>query len=491
MATRTAKRLEKLPTGIRGLDEALKGGIPKGRAILVTGATGTGKTVFLNEFLYRGITQFGENGVFVTFEETSEDITRNVLGFGWNYPELVRRKKLIFEDVSPTEELHEELGTDYELTPLIERIKYAAKLIRAKRVAVDMLGGLFSRLKNEGRIREALCRLSVELKRLGLTTMISSERVREEDPVSRFGVEEFVADAVIELSLKPGQHKMIRSLLIRKVRGVGYRSGRIEYEITDRGLEVFPKIPFNPLIAKTSFAVRKKCGIPALDRALGGGIPQGHMLMVTGNTGTGKSLFGMRWLMEGVRRGERGVFVALEEPVPQVKKTALAHGWDFQRLERQGKLALFRPGLIDVASDRLLYEIVHQVERVNAKRVVFDSISSLMSASVNLEDTEGVRQFLIQLAGFLRSRGVTAVFSYLSGTNFGAVKGQLLSAFNTNEMRLSSVVDGVILLLYVERGQKVAKLLNVLKLRGSRHVKDILEYEIKKGGFEIQGRFSQ
>ncbi len=488
MATHIGKPLEKLETGIRGLDEVLEGGIPKGRALLIVGATGCGKTVFLNEFIYRGITKYGQNGVFVTFEETPDDVIRNVGGFGWNYPELIRKNKLIFEDISPSEILHEEIGGDYDMTPLIERIKYSARKVRAKRVAIDMLGGLFARFKSSGPIRDALCRLSIELKKAGLTTLISAEKISDKDPVARFGVEEFVADAVVELSLGHGQQQFVRTMYIRKLRGVGYRSGHVEFEISNKGVEVFPKIPMDPIRAKTSFTVRKKMGVAALDRALGGGIPQGHTVMISGNTGTGKTLLGLQYLMEGVRRGENGLYVAMEEPVDQVKKTAMAHGWNLEKFQKQGKIAFVAMGLIDVSNDKLLYEIVRHVERLGAKRVVFDSLSSLLSATLT---REGVRQFLIQMTNFFKTRGVTSVLTYLSGANFGAARGQLMAAMSTNDMRLSSVLDGVILLLYVERKQSVARLLNVLKLRGSKHAKDIFEYEIEKGGIHIQGKFAE
>jgi circadian clock protein KaiC len=479
--------LNKSPTGIIGLDEVLDGGIPKGRVLLLTGSAGTGKTVFLNEFLYRGITEFNQSGVFVTFEEAPKDIIENVRGFGWNYTSLIKKKQLAFVNVAPGEELVLETGTQYDLTPLVKRIEYAIAKVNAKRVVVDSIGALFSRFSNKDVVRTALYQIFAKLKEIGVTILISAEKT-EEQRVSGYGVEEFVADGVIDLELVKGQQQFIRRIFVKKIRGIGYRSGVVEFEIEENGLNVFPKIPIQRRLAKTDFRSRKAFGIKQLDELLDGGIPQGHSVMVSGNTGTGKTILGMHFLVQGIKEGENAVFMAFEEPIDQVKKTALVHGWDFEQYERQGKLAFVATSLIDISSDKLLYQILNAVNCIGAKRVLIDSISTLMSATMNEEQA---RQFLIQLNSFLKEKGITCIMNYLCGQSFGAIRGQLLSNLVTNEMRLSSITDGIIMLLYVERGQSVKKMMNILKLRGSAHSKEVFRYSIEKGGIRMGEKYEE
>ena len=481
--------VEKLPTGIDGFDEMLNGGVPKGRTTMIAGGTGTGKTVLLNCFLYRGITKFKENGVFLTFEEDALDIIKNVKGFGWNYTSLVAQKKLAFVDAGALRDATLETGQNYDLSPLIERVKYALKKVKAKRLSIDCIDNLFSRFENKEAVRQALCQLTAELKDLGVTVLMSAEKADHEQRLSRYGVEEFVADGVIELDLIKGQQQYLRQMSVAKLRGADFRSGVIEFEITDHGLTVYPKIPIDNIIAKTDFKIRKRFGIKDLDDdILGGGIPQGHMVLVSGNTGTGKTILGMEFLNQGIIEGENAVFVALEEPIEQIKKTASAHGWDFVREEKEGKFSFVTANLIDVSNDKLLYQIISAVEAVNARRVVIDSVSTLYSATMSEEQ---VRQFILQLSRYFKAKGITCIMNCLSPSNFGAVQGQLLGSLVTNETRLSATTDGIILLLYVERGQEIKKLMNVLKMRGSQHSKEIFSYEIEKGGIKMGEKFEE
>jgi circadian clock protein KaiC len=191
-------------------------------------------------------------------------------------------------------------------------------------------------------------------------------------------------------------------------------------------------------------------------------------------------------MVDGLKSGENCVWIALEEPVLQIKKTALEHNWDLTAYEKQGKLKFVDAPLIDASTDKLLYPILNAVNGIGAKRVVIDSISTLESAT---PDEDKVRELWIQLSTFFKTIGVTCVVNYTSPEMFGAEKKQFFSGRKTTEPRISSLMDAIIVLKYVERERSVRKLLNVLKLRGSKHSKDIFEFEIDKDGFKLGEKF--
>jgi len=307
----------------------------------------------------------------------------------------------------------------------------------------------------------------------------------EVDKYSAYGVEEFVSDGIIILSNVVGENQILRNLRIIKMRGINFRTGTVIFDITSSGLQLYPKIPIDRSVATTEFKNRLSSGIKELDALCDGGndgFPQGHVIMVAGNTGSGKTTFALHFLIEGLKKGESGIYVALEESSSQIRKTALAHGWDLKKYEKSGKLVFINPDLMDVNPDKLLYLIINTENKIGAIRVIVDSVSSLESATMNKIK---VREFLIQFSGFMKTKGVTSLLTYLSEEAFGAESGQLLGSGSSSELRLSSIVDGIILLRYVERGQSVAKLLNILKMRGAAHSKNIWQFEVEKDGVKI------
>jgi len=483
--------MKKIPTYIKGLDEVLLGGIPEGKMILLEGAAGTGKTVFGIEFLRRGI-ENGEPGVFVACEESPGDLIKNAKSF-CDMEDLIKKDKLRIVDVSRRwiTDIADKT-TEFGLETVIKDIKKAVEEIGAKRVVIDpgaILLLQFEHLKLDIAIRRGLHRIRDAVKKMGCTSIFTAERSKEQDMGCGKDFETFVLDGVISLGTKAGQNQIIRTLTVEKMRGADYRSGEYEFEITNDGMIIYPKIPVDRSVAKIDLKVRGKFGVAGLDDALGGGIPQGHMVLIGGNTGTGKTTLGMHFLIEGFEQGENGVWVALEEPITQVKKTALEHDhgkWDFEEYEKQGKLKFVTAPLMDISPDKLLYRILNTVNEIKAKRVVIDSISTLESATM---DKDKVRGFWIQLSTFFKTLGVTCVVNYLTPGSFGAGKEQLLAGLDTNEMRLSSVIDGIIILRYVEREQSVMKLLNILKLRGSEHKKDIFRFDVEKEGFKLGEKF--
>jgi circadian clock protein KaiC len=486
--TSPPRALRKLPTGVRGLDETLEGGIPAGRTLLVSGDAGTGKTVLACEFLYRGAERYGEPGVLVSFEESPADIFADVAGFGWDFPRLIRARRLAVVDVSPSPGGDGEVcGERYDLAPVLLRVQNAVRKLGARRLAIDGLDSLFARLANSQAVRALLFDICLLAKSLGVTTVITAERREDADAMqARHG--EFVADGVLVLQVEQGQQRVVRHLTVKKLRGASYQSGTVEYQIDGNGVEVFAKLRVDRNSAGSRLEVRKPLGIPGFDELLGGGVPEGHMVLFSGNTGTGKTTFMQHFAMHGLRAGEAVVYVALEEPLGQVRQLAAAHGWNLRRYERQGRLVLLDMPPMDMRADDLLHRIGRTMQRIGARRLVIDSLSSLRSGTLG---SEKMREFMIQLGEFVKAQKASCVMSFLIPGGFGADKGQLLATLTPTDARLSSAVDGVVLLRYVERGQRVKKLVNVLKMRGTRHDRCIHMYEIEDGGIRIGDKFEE
>lgn len=470
-------------TGIDTLDEVLAGGIPARSTILLTGNAGSGKTILAEQWLYAGVKKYGESGVYVALTESVETLRTNLGNMDF-YDESVTTNDLHFTDLRAIAKglnLQDKLKlTPEDLSLVVDTVTGLVEKLGAKRVVVDSINALVWPLKDEGMIRAFISQLSEKLRQAGVITVLISEAA--ENHYSTYGVEEFVSDGIIRLNYLPGEQGSIRRMEIIKMRGTTFRSGPVIFEITSGGLHIFPKLPIDRSVAKTEFSIRHTTGNKELDKMTNGGIPEGHVILLTGNTGSGKTTFGMEFIRHGLEIGESGVYVALEESISQVKKTALEHGWDLEKYEKSGQLAFVNPSLIDINPDKLLYDVMHSVEKTGAKRIVIDSVSSLETATL---DKDALREFLIQLTVYLKTVGVTAYLTYLNNQLFSANSGNLIGGGASSELRLSSVVDGIFMLRYVERDQTVKKLLNILKMRGSQHDKQIREFEVTKPGIKI------
>jgi len=465
-------------TGIPGLDEILNGGLPKHTLTLLTGTSGTGKTLLSLQWLFDGVKQ-GENGIYISITEPLFMAVRNIESMKFYDRKAIEQEKLRLYD------LKEGLGLNSEKIDSQSILRHIEKCVKensAKRLVIDSITAVLYTINDKAKIRHFIFELKKVLATLGCVTILTSE-VSETSKYSAYGVEEFVSDGIISLSNIIGENQIIRNLQVIKMRGIDFRSGAVIFDINSSGLLLYPKIPIDRTVATTEFKIRVSSGIKELDALCDGGpdgFPQGHVIMVAGNTGSGKTTFALHFLIDGLKKGESSVYVALEESSSQIKKTALEHGWELKKYEKSGKLLFINPDLIDLNPDKLLYKIVNAVNKIGAKRVILDSVSSLESATMNKVK---VREFLIQFSGFMKTKGTTSLLTYLSE--------ELLGGGSSSELRLSSIVDGIILLRYVEREQSVVKLLNILKMRGAAHSKKLWQFEIGKDGVKIGSIFKK
>ncbi|MFP4002097.1 MAG: ATPase domain-containing protein [Thermoplasmata archaeon] len=469
-------------TGIPGLDKILGNGIPEGHVVLIQGDAGSGKTMLSMQWLFKGWEEEKTPGLYIAGTEAYQKAIRNIQDIGFFDEKYLNEGYIRFTDLRSMTQImgwgQEDMRKD-NVEELINRIKELVEKNGTKRLVIDSITALGYIIDNKELFRHFIFRLGTIMDTLGCTVFLTSEA---RESTSQFQIEDFISDGIIHMEQVPGEQRLLRHLNIQKMRGVEYRSGKVAFIIDTDGITIYPKIPIDRQLAKTTFKERKSSGVSGLDEMLGGGFPEGHNILFTGNTGTGKSTLGMEFLREGLKNGEVCLFVNLEEPLEQVKKTAEAHGWDFDRYEEEGLLKFISPDLIDTFPDKFLYQIINTVDEYDVERVLIDSISSLPSAGMSKDK---VREILLQLNSSLKKRGVTSVMTFLSSSMFSFGGQDSLGKTVASDLRLSSIVDGIILMRYVERDNSIGIVLNVLKMRGIGHSKDIQELIIDKDGVSI------
>lgn len=460
--------IEKIKTGIVGFDDLAEGGLPKGRSVLVSGSPGSGKTVFGLEFLYRGLLA-GEPGVFVTFEERKDDLLTEAAGLGWDLASFEKKGLLTFVDASSIAEHQVEAG-EYDFGGLISRIRHAVTKVGAKRVTIDSLASLFLRYKDNSLIRRELFRIIDLLRRLGVTTVITAERVRDDDPVSRFGVEDFVADGVIHLyhALQGGERE--RQMEILKLRGTRHQTGMHPFLIGDGGLTVFPEP--KQKFTEESPTKRLSTGVGGLDAMTDGGLYVGSTTLLMGPSGTGRTVLGLHFLAEGVRRHERGILFSFEEAPAQLFTDAATLGWNFRAAARKGLLKVSAFASDSAPLESFLRRMVAEIEEFRPKRVVIDSLTPLASAVPERR----FRRFIVALNAALKRRGVTSIVNYTSGAAAAAFAA---------ESDLAVAADNIIVMKFSERGAEMEREILIVKARASAHEKDARRYSVTRRGLQV------
>jgi circadian clock protein KaiC len=475
LKTAVKKSLPRARTGITGFDAFSHGGIPRGRTTLVSGTTGSGKTIFGSAFIYNGITEFNENGVFVTFEETPEEIIKNMEGFGWDLNFLIKKNSFIFVDISKKDNTEKIEAGAYNMDALVSRIKYAIKKINAKRVTIDSISTIFERFENKSAIRDGLHYLATELKKMKMTTVLTSERQEERGGAPSVGLVDFVSDNVIILHSFIDAGLRNRTAEILKFRGTSYDSTETQLVIDESGIRVFP----NPKIALTRGSSNEKIstGIKGLDELTYGGVYKKSTTLVTGASGVGKTITAMQFALEGAKRGENIIYVALEESGDQLVRNADSFGWKIKKYITNGTFNI----LSDIPEGKPIEEhyktIEDAVKKINPKRFVLDSLSGLERNY----SKEKFRGFTIAINNFLKNEGITSLMTNTTSS--------LLEVSTITETHLSTATDNIFILKYVELDGKMKRVLSVLKARGSDHDKDLREFVITKKGTVIGKAF--
>jgi circadian clock protein KaiC len=460
--------LPKTPTGIQGLDEITFGGLPRGRPTLICGSAGCGKTLMSIEFLVHGITQFNEPGVFMAFEETEEDLRKNVASLGYDLKDLADRKKLVIDYVYIERSEIEETG-EYDLEGLFVRLGYAIDSIGAKRVVLDTIESIFAGLPNPSILRAELRRLFRWLKDKGVTAIVTGER--GDGTLTRQGLEEYVSDCVILLDHRTREQISTRRLQIIKYRGSTHGTNEYPFLIDEHGISVLP-ITSIALEHKAS-SERISSGVTRLDTMLGGkGYYRGTSILVSGIAGTGKSSLAAHFVDATCRRGERCVYFATEESPDLIVRNMRSIGIDLGPWVKKGLLRFDATRPTFHGLEMHLLRMHKLVGETNARVVVVDPITSYISLGETLE----VKSMLNRLIDFFKAHQITAFFTSL--TEGG-------SALEQSEVGISSLMDTWILLRQIETNGERNRGIWVLKSRGMAHSNQIREFVFTDHGIEL------
>ncbi|MDZ7634003.1 MAG: circadian clock protein KaiC [Bacteroidales bacterium] len=461
--------LQKSPTGIQGFDEITAGGLPAGRPTLVCGAAGCGKTLFGMEFLVRGATLYNEPGVFMSFEETNEELIKNVASLGFDLEGLIEQKKIALDHVHIVRSEIEETG-EYDLEGLFIRLGYAIDSIGAKRVVLDTIESLFAGLPNQMILRAELRRLFSWIKEKGVTAIVTGER--GDETFTKQGLEEYVSDCVIVLDHRVTEQTSTRRLRVVKYRGSLHGTNEYPFLIDETGFSVLPitSLGLEHIVSNK----RISSGIAELDKMLEGkGYFLGSTVLVSGTAGVGKTSVAAHFAEAACRRGERVLYFCFEESPNQLMRNMRSIGIELEPWVLNGLLQFqaTRPTFYGL---EMHLAVTHKaVNSFKPDIVIMDGINTFILGDKESE----VKTLLMRIVDFLKGNQITALFTSLTSTE---------SALESSDAGISSLIDTWLLLSEIETNGERNRGMYVLKSRGMANSNQIREFILTDNGVKLR-----
>jgi circadian clock protein KaiC len=457
-------------TGIFGLDEILSDGIPRGNVILLEGGIGSGKTTMGVEFVYRGASELDEPGIIVLFEVSPDRLVRDAARFGWDLAALERAHKL--KIIFTTRQVFAQ-----ELQQADSLLLEEAAQMGARRIFVDGVAGIPGSTAVGTDARDTFHVLAEGLQRENLTAILAVEATAFDERRSSALPEEAIADTVIRLRMEEVTRATVRSLEIVKSRGHDFQMGRHSFKIIDGvGVQVYRRVqaprPKRDKAAAFDLTKRITTGVPGLDALVNGGYFLGSTTVVAGISGVGKSVMGLQYLAEGARRGERGLMLTLDEQVPQVIRNASTIGIDLEKMIANGIVRLQYDSPQEIELDRHFHDLEHLMTEFKPTRVLFDSLSTYGS---NLGTTGRMfRDFFHALVALMKQNQTATVYNHENPEMLGM-------ASMMGDFAMSSLVDNILLMNWIELGDAFRLALTVAKMRANPNARATHECEIVDG----------
>ena len=469
--TLKSRKLAKCPTGIIGFDQITNGGLPKNNITLIGGGTGSGKTLFGIDFIISGALKYGESGVFMSFEETNEELSRDVASLNWDLKDLVLQKKVLLEFVTLTRRDIQQ--ADFNLEGLLVRLENAIDSIGAKRVVLDSIESLFAGLTDPGVLRLEIKRLFRWLKDKGVTALITGEP-GPNGSYSRHGLEEYISDCIIFLDNRVSDQHSIRRIRVIKYRGSSHGTNEYPFIISDDGLSVIPITSAG--LDQPGTTKRVSTGIPSLDKLFqGGGYIRGSSVLVSGTAGTGKTSLAVAFATERCRRGERCLLLSYEESPGQLIQNMGSIGLYLAPFVEAGLLKIESSRPSSAGLERHLLALYKIITEFKPKSVVIDPLTSLIGEGSERE----IQSMVTRMIDLLKSEGITGVFTSLVSSS--------APNYTSGEVGVSSLIDTWIVVRELEEdiGKKRIRGLYIVKSRGMGHSSDIHKLVLSDDGISL------
>ena len=458
--------MERLTTGVPGLDIVLRGGLPTGAVVFVGGPPGAGKTVLSEQIAFHQAAQGQHTLLLTTLSEPHDKLIRHAEGFAWFDPARLGRE---IQFLSLYQALQDG-GTREALETIVRTVREQ----QAELLVLDAFRGMREMVGDELELRRFIFELGGQLGILGVTALVTGEYARED--VERY-VEFTVADGIIHLSHRLVSQRQSRTLEVVKMRGTGFLGGLHTLHITEQGVAVYPR--HSALARRTDYAMgeqRLSTGVPELDAMLGGGLVGHSLNLVVGTPGVGKTLLGLQFLAEGARRGERGVMMSLDESGAHLEQKAHWSGltqdnepfFDGERLQM-----LWEPA-VETEPDVVAAHVREAIERGGVRRIVLDAMANLEGALEPLQ----LSDFVISLTNYLRGHEVTVLVI----NDMAELGGAPVSV---GGFTYSATADNILLMRQVEIDNRLQLLLSVVKMRDSAFDPDVRCYTIEAGGLRL------